>query len=133
MRLPFEKSHGADSQVSSVAVSIIKDFSRVPEEPYVLFHGPCEEFLRSLPEKPLFDLIVTSPPYNIGKPYEQKVELQQYKADQKKVITELVKRMKPTGSLCWQVGNYVVCSKNNRGRVYPLDILFHPIFQDLGP
>jgi len=99
---------------------------------YALFHGRCENVLGALPEKPLFDLIVTSPPYNIGKPYEQKVELQQYKTGQKKVITELVKRMKPTGSLCWQVGNYVVSSKNNRGSVYPLDILFHPIFEDLG-
>ncbi len=99
---------------------------------YALFQGRCEDLLSSLPEQPLFDLIVTSPPYNIGKPYEQKVELQHYKADQKKVITELVKRLKPTGSLCWQVGNYVVSSKNNRGSIYPLDILFHPMFEELG-
>lgn len=99
---------------------------------YGLFQGRCEELLAALPEKPLFDLIVSSPPYNIGKPYEQKVELQQYKATQKIVITELCKRLKPTGSLCWQVGNYVVSSKNNRGSIYPLDYLFHPIFEELG-
>src|SRR5258708_22950982 len=106
MRLPFEKSHGADSQVSSVAVSIIKDFSRVPEEPYVLFHGPCEEFLRSLPEKPLFDLIVTSPPYNIGKPYEQITELEAYRLKQKKIISELTSRLESNGSICSQAGTY---------------------------
>ncbi len=99
---------------------------------YGLFHGRCEKLLAALPEKPLFDLVVSSPPYNIGKPYEQVVELEQYKATQKLVIAELVKRLKPTGSLCWQVGNYIVSSKNNRGSIYPLDLLFHPIFEALG-
>jgi adenine-specific DNA-methyltransferase len=99
---------------------------------YGLFQGRCEQFLAALPDQPLFDLVVTSPPYNIGKPYEQKVELQQYKKTQREAIVEIVKRLKPTGSLCWQVGNYVVSSSNNRGSIYPLDYLFHPIFEELG-
>jgi adenine-specific DNA-methyltransferase len=99
---------------------------------YGIFRGRCEDLLAALPEKPLFDLVVSSPPYNIGKPYEQTVALEQYKATQRVVIAELVKRLKPTGSLCWQVGNYIVSSKNNRGSIYPLDFLFHPIFESLG-
>lgn len=97
-----------------------------------LFQGRCEDLLAALPEKPIFDLVVTSPPYNIGKPYEQTVELEEYKATQKSVIGALVKRLKPTASLCWQVGNYVLSSKNNRGSIYPLDFLFHPMFEEFG-
>jgi adenine-specific DNA-methyltransferase len=97
---------------------------------FALFQGGCETLLASLPEKPLFDLIVTSPPYNIGKPYEQVVELEKYRETQRTVITELVKRLKPTGSLCWQVGNFVVSSSGNRGGIYPLDFLFHPLFEE---
>ena len=99
---------------------------------YALFSGSCSDLLSALPEGGAFDLIVTSPPYNIGKPYEQTVELNHYRAQQTAVIQQLVKRLKPNGSLCWQVGNHIVSSSNNRGSVYPLDYLFHPIFDSLG-
>jgi len=99
---------------------------------YGLFQGRCEDLLAALPESSIFDHVVSSPPYNIGKPYEQKIELERYKAAQKAVIAELVKRLKPTGSLCWQIGNHVLSSKNNRGSIYPLDFLFHPIFEEQG-
>ena len=39
--------------------------------PVLLYGGDCLPFIRSLPQGPLFDLIVTSPPYNIGKMYEK--------------------------------------------------------------
>ncbi|HUP78876.1 MAG TPA: DNA methyltransferase, partial [Pirellula sp.] len=95
---------------------------------YAIFRGSCSDLITALPTKPLFDLVVTSPPYNIGKPYEQVVELRQYRGEQQKIIEQIVKRLKTTGSICWQVGNYIVNSSNNRGSVYPLDYLFHPIF-----
>jgi adenine-specific DNA-methyltransferase len=99
---------------------------------YALFNGRCEDLLAALPDKPMFDLVVTSPPYNIGKSYEQKVEFKQYKETHRAVIVEIIKRIKPTGSLCWQVGNHVLSSSNNRGSIYPLDYLFHPMFEELG-
>ena len=34
-----------------------------------LFLMDVEQFLDSLPEEPIFDLVVTSPPYNIGSLY----------------------------------------------------------------
>ena len=99
---------------------------------YFLWHGKAERLLDHLPEKPLFDLIVTSPPYNIGKPYERKTELTEYSKNQQRTIHKLVKRLKPTGSLCWQVGNYVSNGTQSKGSVFPLDILFHPLFQKAG-
>ena len=89
--------------------------------------GDVEDFLDSLPEEPLFDLTITSPPYDIGKPYEKRVPLAEYLSWQKRIIEKIVKRMKPNGSICWQVGNYV-----SDGCVWPLDIAFAPIFCELG-
>lgn len=97
-----------------------------------LWHGDVENFLDSLPEVPLFDLVITSPPYNIGKPYEQKQELHNYLKWQKNIIGKIVSRLKPTGSLCWQVGNFVEKRKGeNSSTILPLDIVFYEIFHKL--
>ena len=54
-----------------------------------------------------FKLIVTSPPYNLGKQYENKLSVDEYLAVHRKVIGECVRTLHPQGSLCWQVGNFV--------------------------
>ena len=72
-------------------------------------------------------LVVTSPPYNIGKSYERRTELDRYIAEQSKVIQECVRLLHPRGSICWQVGNHV-----QNGEIFPLDILLYPIFAKLG-
>ncbi|MGC8560561.1 MAG: DNA-methyltransferase [Phycisphaerae bacterium] len=84
-------------------------------------------FLESLPERS-FQLIVTSPPYNIGKEYEKKSSLERYLADQEAVIGRCVRLLKPGGSICWQVGNHI---SSDRG-VVPLDIVLYPTFTKLG-
>lgn len=84
------------------------------------------EFFNSVPDN-LASLIVTSPPYNIGKPYEKRVELQQYLSWQECVIKECLRILKPWGSICWEVGNYI-----ENGEVYPLDVYFYDIFKELG-
>ncbi len=92
-----------------------------------LWRGDCESFLAGIPEGPLFDLVVTSPPYNIGKSYEKKDDLAKYLEWQERVIDLLIPRLKDTGSLCWQVGNFV-----DNGQIAPLDIEFAPIFKKHG-
>jgi adenine-specific DNA-methyltransferase len=72
-------------------------------------------------------LIVTSPPYNIGKAYEAKASLDAYIQSQAKVISECVRLLDPHGSLCWQVGNHV-----QGGEIFPLDIVLYPIFREHG-
>lgn len=79
-------------------------------------------FMNQLPDEK-FKLIVTSPPYNLGKPYESKSELDDYIETQKKVIDECVRLLHPSGSICWQVGNYV-----NNGQIVPLDAILYPVF-----
>jgi len=53
-----------------------------------------------------FKLIITSPPYNVGKEYEKKKSFESY------------------GSICWQVGNYI-----EKGEVFPLDFYYYDIFK----
>ncbi|KJU83563.1 adenine-specific DNA-methyltransferase [Candidatus Magnetobacterium bavaricum] len=81
---------------------------------------------RKLPDD-IFSLIVSSPPYNIGKNYEKELPLQEYIQWQETIISQLVRVMSKAGCLCWQVGNYI----NNR-EVFPLDIYFYPIFKKMG-
>jgi adenine-specific DNA-methyltransferase len=97
-----------------------------PIPPYSLYGGDVEDFLDKLPEKPIFDLVVTSPPYNIGKEYEKRIDIAEYVAWQRKIINKIHIRLKDSGSICWQVGNYV-----ENGSIIPLDIELSPIFKDL--
>lgn len=95
--------------------------------PSALWLGDAEAFLKAMPSEPLFDLVVTSPPYNLGKVYEKRNSLELYLDWQRKIINEIIPRLKPSGSLCWQVGNYV-----DNGQIAPLDIEFAPIFREHG-
>jgi adenine-specific DNA-methyltransferase len=72
-------------------------------------------------------LVVTSPPYNIGKSYEKRRRLQSYVAQQAEVIAECVRLLSSRGSLCWQVGNHV-----EDGEIFPLDVILYPLFQQHG-
>jgi len=92
----------------------------------VLYPGDCMELLRSIPDKSL-KLVVTSPPYNIGKEYEKRLKLELYIDQQAAVIRECVRCLSPQGSICWQVGNYV-----DNGSIIPLDTVLYPIFTGLG-
>ena len=80
-------------------------------------------FMRKLDDESM-NLIVTSPPYNIGKEYESKQPLKAYIDNQRETIGEAVRLLSPRGSICWQVGNYVDGSE-----IYPLDILLYPLFK----
>ncbi|MBR1730278.1 MAG: site-specific DNA-methyltransferase [Selenomonadaceae bacterium] len=74
-----------------------------------------------------FKLIITSPPYNIGKEYETKIGINKYLENMKPFLNEFVRVLSDDGSICWQVGNYV-----DDGEVFPLDIYYYPLFKSLG-
>lgn len=82
--------------------------------------------LKLLPDN-TFNLIVSSPPYNIGKEYEKQVSLRMYLEWQREIIAELCRITSDNGSIVWQVGNFV-----DAGEVFPLDIHFYPIFKEFG-
>ena len=74
-------------------------------------------------------LIVTSPPYNVGKEYEREktMSLDEYLEWLKPIIEKLCVKIRPGGSVCWQVGNFV-----KDGEVFPLDYFFYKLFIDQG-
>ncbi|MDI6753246.1 MAG: site-specific DNA-methyltransferase [Thermodesulfobacteriota bacterium] len=97
-----------------------------PSEHIVVYPGDCLELLRHIPNETL-QLVVTSPPYNIGKEYERRLKLESYLEQQAAVIGECVRCLSPRGSICWQIGNYV-----DEGAIIPIDTVLYPIFTRLG-
>jgi adenine-specific DNA-methyltransferase len=91
----------------------------------ILYLGDCRELLRQIPDGAV-KLVVTSPPYNLGKVYERRVHLDEYLAQQRQVIEECVRVLHEQGSICWQVGNFVA-----DGEIVPLDMALYPIFSSL--
>lgn len=89
----------------------------------IIYKGSSYDFIKTIPSKTV-KLVVTSPPYNIGKEYENKINLDEYYKNQERIIDESVRILKEDGSICWQVGNFVENSE-----IIPLDILLYPIFQ----
>jgi len=97
-----------------------------PNAQAVVFEGDCREMLQDIPSGAI-QLVVTSPPYNLGKEYENRLRLDDYLTQQREVISECVRVLSNGGSICWEVGNYV-----DDGAIIPLDSLLYPIFADLG-
>lgn len=92
----------------------------------VVFDGDCCELLREIPDGAI-QLVVTSPPYNIGKVYEKRLKLDAYLKQQESVIDQCVRVLSDKGSICWQVGNYI-----ENGSIMPLDAVLFPIFRKHG-
>src|SRR5207249_1633592 len=65
----------------------------------------------------LFDLTVTSPPYNIGKEYEQQLPLTDYLAWCTRWMNEIHRISSATGAFWLNLGYVAV---PNRGRAVPL-------------
>ena len=98
----------------------------VVQEDYAIVCEDNLSFMGRFPDA-CFKLMVTSPPYNLGKEYESRIGLKEYLEVQTKVIRECVRLLKPNGSICWQVGNYV-----DKGEIIPLDAVLYSLFRSLG-
>ncbi len=102
---------------------IIKQFYRADHQ---LVLGDTFKTLKTFDDQK-FDLVITSPPYNVGKEYETKQSIEKYLEQQEEVIAELIRVTSNKGSICWQVGNYV-----DKGEIFPLDIFYYQIFKKYG-
>ena len=74
-------------------------------------------------------LIVTSPPYNIGKEYErdQRLSLREYIRWLDKIVGKLCQKVATDGHICWQSGSFI-----EDGEVFPLDAFFYRMFKRRG-
>lgn len=86
-----------------------------------LFIGDCLALMRELPDASV-DLIVTSPPYCIGKEYEKGWDLARFKTLHEQVLPEAARVLKTGGSMCWEVGYHV-----KDGVSTPLDFIIYDI------
>ena len=90
-----------------------------------LYQGDCMDLLKNIPNETC-DLIITSPPYCIGKEYEDKKrDLKSFVAQQEKTVEEIYRILKVGGSVCWQVG-YNIADRE----VIPLDFYVYKVFLD---
>lgn len=91
-----------------------------------LFEGKCESLLNGLKDASV-DLIVSSPPYCMGKAYEnRKDNLSDFISNHQAILPEVCRVLKPGGSLCWQVGFHVL-----DGVATPLDFLVYDVMRKI--
>lgn len=121
---PYDDFSKIMNSLFQTKIEVAANFS--VENTVTLFNGNCLKLLRTIPDNSV-QLIITSPPYNIGKEYERRKKINEYFLFQEAVIKECYRVLKKDGSICWQTGNYV----ENRS-IIPLDILLYPIFDQLG-
>jgi adenine-specific DNA-methyltransferase len=79
-------------------------------------------FLSELSENSV-NLIVSSPPYFMGKEYDTSDNIEDFVSIHEQLSKQLVRVLAPGGSLCWQVGSHV-----NNNVVIPLDALVYSAF-----
>ncbi|TAM62229.1 site-specific DNA-methyltransferase [bacterium] len=90
------------------------------------------DFFDSLPDDSL-DLIVTSVPYNIGKPYggapqSDHMRHLRYHGWMMQVISEMARALKPDAVAFVQLGN----TRDDLDQTVPLDVLFYDAFRRAG-
>lgn len=93
---------------------------------FELFNLDRLKFLKKIKDNQV-QLIITSPPYNIGKDYEKKLPFKKYLEEQRNTLKECYRVLSTKGSLCWQVGNSF-----EKNELIPLDIYIYNICKDLG-
>jgi adenine-specific DNA-methyltransferase len=91
-------------------------FSKVAAQ---LHRCDAVRLLKTLPPESV-DLVITSPPYCMGMPYETSISERDFSALHRKILPQIERVLKPGGSVCWQVGHHVA-----RGRTIPLDALVY--------
>jgi len=90
----------------------------------IILEGDSAVALADMPNESV-KLIITSPPYNLGKTYEKATRLSEYLKNLTPVVDQLIRILADDGSLCWQVGNYV-----EKSEIFPLDIFYYPFFKE---
>lgn len=103
-------------------------WNEAPSDTARLLSGDVLDRLSDIPAQSC-SLIVSSPPYNIRKPYERNENrtYDEYVDWQTQVVREMTRCLATDASVCWQVGTYV-----SDGEVFPLDVPFIGIFRALG-
>lgn len=104
---------------SSQQYSIATSFDNSSNWTIIL--GDSIEKLSEVPDDSV-DLVVTSPPYFVGKEYDTSKDLQDFQSLIQRVTSVLASKIKPSGSICWEVGYHV-----DGNQISPLDYYIHNV------
>lgn len=86
---------------------------------FLLYNMDCVDGMKKMNEE-IFDLTVTSPPYNIGKEYEETISLEEYLSWCKVWLDIIYKITKPKGALLLNLGYLEIPGK---GHAIPIPYL----------
>lgn len=92
---------------------------------FSLFNGDCFELLAALPEAAV-DVVVTSPPYFMGKSYDTSYDIKDFIEDHIAARDVIYRSLKEGGNIAWQVGHHV-----RNGKTVPLDFHVYGVFNEL--
>lgn len=93
--------------------------------PITLYNGDCIELLQQIPSESV-DLVITSPPYCMGKAYENPHnDIQTFRELHERIFDSIYRIVKPNGSICWQIGYHV-----SEKLIIPLDYIIYDIFTE---
>lgn len=90
----------------------------------MLLQKDALRFLSGLPDHSV-DLVISSPPYFMGKEYDTSRNVDDFANAHQKLSKQLVRVVKEGGSICWQVGSHVM---NNV--MVPLDAIVYSAFSE---
>ena len=98
----------------------------------IFLEGDCLESIKSIPNESV-NLVISSPPYNLNKEYEEKKAFEAYLKEMKPLLKDLKRILKKNGAICWQIGNHVSKATSKKAaEIFPLDIFFYTEFTSLG-
>ena len=90
-----------------------------------VIHGHTSETMTELPDHSVH-LMVTSPPYNVGKEYDEDLTLDEYVTFLKRIMREVYRALVPGGRACVNVANL------GRKPYIPMNGLIAKVMIDLG-
>ncbi len=86
----------------------------------------CFDLFKTLADQSV-NLVLTSPPYCMGKSYEKATDdLNTFRETQSKTLREAIRVLKRGGSLCWEVGFHV-----DENEVTPLDFVVFELIDEI--
>lgn len=116
-----------------------REFKRDMQKDWEIKCSDNLSYLRKIPSRSV-SLVVTSPPYNVGKRYDNHndgMSFDEYLDWQGQVLTECDRVLKDGGSLCWQVGTFVhkpnASASGKQRRFRPLDYYFFDLICEKCP